>query len=132
MRGALVAVADISWELVRPWIEAACLYNGGRYSFEDCRKEIEEGKKHLWLASDDKIKGVILSSIVQFPRKKCAFIDICTGEELVNWGDMVALIEEWARLKGCEQMFLIAREGMGKLLKKHDYRKTHGVFEKDL
>lgn len=121
------------WEFVRPWISAACGYNGNRYNAEDSMQEIRAGTKQLWIAEiDQSIVGVVITALMNFPQKKCCTIDICTGEKFSEWGDLVNEIEKWAILNECNQMFLIARPGMEKLLKEHNYIKTHTVFEKEL
>lgn len=121
------------WENVRPWISAACGYNGNRYTAEDSMQEIARGEKQLWLAAIEDITiGVAITAIMEFPQKRCCIIDICTGERFGEWSYLIQNVEEWAKQKGCEQMFLIARPGMEKLLKDHGYLKTHSVFEKEL
>lgn len=118
------------WPNIESRVVAACLYNGGRYSSEDCLQELLSKQKQLWLANDS--EGVIITQIIDFPQMRCCSIDICTGENLAEWGDLVSVIECWARNQECSQMFLIARPGMEKLLKQHGYLKTHSVFEKEL
>ncbi len=123
---------EIPWDFVSPLLKAACEYNGGRYSIEDCVKEILSGEKILWIAKDEEMHGIAVTGIMQFPNKKCAIIDICTGKNLEKWGHHISLIEKWAKNNACDQMFLITRPGMQKILEINNYRKTHLFFEKDL
>lgn len=118
------------WPDVESRIVDACLYNGGRYSAEDCLNELLSKQKQLWLANNN--EGIIITQIIDFPQIRCCSIDVCTGSNFVAWGDLVSVIECWARNQDCSQMFLIARAGMEKLLRQHGYTKTHSVFEKEL
>jgi hypothetical protein len=121
------------WHKVEPFISAACAYNNHRYQAMDYLKDLIEGSRQLWLVMDaEVIKGIVATRIAHYPLKKCCVIDMCTGDALSEWIHMTALVEEWGKQNGCQQMLLFARPGMERALKPQNYTKTHVVLEKDL
>lgn len=124
---------DTVWDEILPLLDAACEYNGGRYSANDYLSDLRESDKQLWLVRNDgMLRAVVVTAIVNFPLKRCCSIDICTGEGLAEWGHLTQIIEHWAKSLGCDAMFLTARPGMERLLSALHYRKTHAIFEKNL
>lgn len=120
------------WKDIKQPIENACEYNGNKYNSNDCLVELLSGEKQLWLVLDTQIKAVVITCIMKFPQCKCCMIDICTGTGINEWVHLLKIIEEWAVLKNCREMFFIARLGMEKKLKEFGYRKTHSLLEKSL
>lgn len=131
-RIALIPTAKIPecWPMIEERIAAACMYNGGRYGSDDCLEELKSNQKQLWIVHEG--SGIVITQLIDFPRMRSCSIDVCTGNNLDAWSNLLGVIENWARAQGCAQMFLIARPGMEKLLKAHGYVKTHTVFEKEL
>jgi len=125
-------IADVLsvWGDIRHFIIAALKYNGGRSNENDCLKEILSGERQLWVVDGN--LGVVVTGIMLFPQKTCGIIDICTGVEFNRWAHLVAKVENWMKLQGCDQAFFVARPGMEKLLKANGYDKTHAFFEKEL
>ena len=122
---------DDAWPAVEYWIEDALKRSGNLYLPEDIREECKRNAMQLWLvAHEHNIKAVVVTCVIEYPRKKICQILICTGEGREHWQEMIALLEGWAKENGCDVMRPIARKGWARLLK--DYRQTHVVLEKDL
>lgn len=126
----LIPSNKIPWNDVYCLISEACKYNNNRYSAEDVRGFLVSGEQQLWLAVEDEILGLAITEIVNYPRKKCCMIDICTGKRMEEWLHYLSEIERWAEAQGCQQMLCAARIGFGRILK--DYKKTHYIVEKEL
>lgn len=120
------------WEKVKPLISAACEHNNNRYNSEDYIKNIKVGRMQLWIALANEIKGIAITMIVNFPRKKCCVIDVFTGSGLEELLEFLPLIERWAIENGCKQMFAHTRIGLSRKLKSQGYHATHTVLEKDI
>ena len=129
----LVPIDDINryWPEIKEDIQRACDYSGNRSSATTYHDFLQKGSKQLWLVKrDDKITGIVVTELVQFPLLVGCRINICTGKHISEWGHLYTMIEDFARANGCKQMFLIARPGMEKIVK--GYRKTHVLLEKEL
>jgi len=133
LQGILPEQLNSVWEQVRPLIAEACVYNNCRYLAMDYYEDIITSKKQLWLVKSDKtLRAIVITEIGIFPRKKCCAIDMCTGEGLEEWVELLPIIEQWGRDQGCSQMFFNSRIGFERKLKQHGYVKTHSLLEKEL
>lgn len=131
--GVPAEVVPKIWHRVEGLIVEACAYNGGRYRAEDHLNELMAGIKQLWMVvSGDDVLAVVITEIIDYPRKRCATIHICTGNGLAEWAKFLPTIEAWAREHGCAEMFLMARPGMERALRDQNYQKSHVLLEKTL
>jgi hypothetical protein len=97
---------------------------------EDLKAEFKSQTKQVWVALDDYIRALAITTILEFPRRKLLKIIGCTGRGYKDWSHLVSGIENFARLEGCSHIEAIARPGWHKILK--DYRKTHIRLDKCL
>lgn len=120
------------WSLVEPWIAAACETSRGKWDADYIRAQLDRGAMQLWLVTDGSLLAVCVTEIVQHPSKRCCRIRILTGRHRRRWQHHLAVIEAWAKARGCAAMELIARPGWSRLLKGHGYAVTHLFCEKEL
>lgn len=120
------------WPDCLPLITSACEYNGKFDTPDDLLVLLKSDKKLLWIAKQDKIIGLIITSIAVYPERKALSIDICTGERLSEWIDNLSKVEAYGKDNGCDEMFFMCREGYATLLKDQGYKKTHIFLQKVL
>lgn len=120
------------WTKVKPWVQSAVEYSDEKMSTIDIFQLLVGQDAQLWLAVDteNRVKGLFVSEIVQHPNGKACCVIICTGEDAHEWYGFLEHIEMWAKNEGCQWMELRARPGWKKLLK--SYRQTHIFLEKRL
>jgi hypothetical protein len=119
--------------IVYPMIESAAEYSVGKYEGKDILKLIIDGKFQLWGAVEgEKINGIAITEIVDYPRvKMCRFL-CATGENLSEWMPLIKDIEAWAVSKGCKSFQAECRPGWERLLKPYGYEKSHIIMNKEL
>lgn len=134
MKIYLVSIPQINevWDKVEKLISNACEFNNNRFSCGDIRKLLDSGEQQLWIAINEEISGLAITSIQTFPQKKCCVIEMFTGHGLEELLSNFHIIEEWGRELGCTQMFAHARVGLARKLRPQNYIRTHEVLEKNL
>lgn len=121
------------WDLIFPILSEACEYNGNLDKPEDTYNLLIKNHKHLWLnLKDGKIILLVITSFEKYSLKKVLSIDICTGDDLDSSIENLSILENFAKENDCAKMFMMARIGYERKLKKYNYRKTHIFLEKDL
>lgn len=122
---------EAAWVEVRPWIQAACRRNRGKYDAADIYTGLVNGDDQLWIWKSPDAFGVGITRVVVYPKQSVCSIRIVTGTNAQVWRDeCVATIEAWAKAKGCAAMELVARPGWARRLKGYDM--THVYLEKAL
>lgn len=121
--------------LVYPKIEAATAYSVGKYKGSDILQKIVSGNMQLWAAYNedkDTVDGVAITEIAVYPQRKiCRFL-CATGENLIEWINLIEGMEEWAIEMGCDGFQAECRPGWEKLLKGFGYSKSHVILNKEL
>lgn len=125
---------DQVWPLIEERIEEACLTSRGKEKAFDIRRSARHGEKQIWVVWDEDVKdilAVVVTELAVYPRKMVCRINICVGDERERWQHHIAVIEAWARQKGCRAMELFARPGWSRVLKPFGYDTTHHMVEKE-
>jgi|APSaa5957512535_1039671.scaffolds.fasta_scaffold00673_5 hypothetical protein len=119
------------WPLCEELIEQA-LARSASHTVAEVKEDLIEGRGQLWAAwtHDEGVLGVMVTYIVEYPRKKVCRIWLCVGRERARWVHHLENVEDWAREKGCVEINAVVRPGWEKVLT--DYKKTHVTLEKDL
>jgi hypothetical protein len=124
---------DSVWGEVRPWIEAACVRNRGKYDAEDVRAGLLSGEDQLWIWKTRTAFAVGVTRLPNYPKQRVCQLRIVTGTNAAEWQDeTLATIERWAKANGCAAMELCARPGWARRIRKHGYDATHVYLEKAL
>ena len=118
------------WDEVEPLVQKALEYSGGKYHSDDILNGIANQDMQLWVAYDDRIKTIMVTEILNYPRKKVCGILIVAGERIDDllWVDEITT--KWAQEQGCDAIEFYGRAGWERKLK--NYYKVHTVMRKDL
>ncbi|MEM5294247.1 hypothetical protein VSR82_07875 [Burkholderia sp. JPY481] len=121
------------WEEVRPWIEAACRRNRGKYDAEDIRAGLLTGEDQLWIWKSPTAFAVGITRLANYPKQRVCTLRIVTGRNAAEWeGEAMETIERWAKANGCHAMELCARPGWWRRLRTRGFENTHLYLEKSL
>ena len=127
---------DKIWPLVDDAITKALAYSGNHFNTSDVFNACLSGNNQLWVAWDEeskeKLKGTMITRIIERPNTKVANIFICTGKQRKLWQDRLHEVEKWAKSNKCTHFETYARPGWSKLLKQKGYKITHYLLEKKL
>jgi hypothetical protein len=120
---------DRLFPLVEADIEAALERSSGRMTAEDVFTDVSRGTKQLWLGADTKINVVVVTEVIQWPRKRALSIVLATGKDRDDWLQHMDTLEDFARSHDCDFLETWARPGWEKIL---GWKKTHVLLEKRL
>ncbi|NUY33299.1 hypothetical protein F0160_22705 [Paraburkholderia sp. JPY303] len=124
---------DAVWGEVRPWIEASCRRNRGKYDAEDIKAGLLSGEDQLWIWKSPTAFAVGITRLANYPKQRVCTIRIVTGTNAAEWQrPAMEAIEEWARSNGCNAMELCARAGWSRRMRAQGYEETHRFIEKAL
>src|SRR5512145_2640923 len=87
------------WAEVKPLLERVLPTTAGRYQLVDVVHAIQNFQHQLWIALDEerKVKGIVTTTIITYPRKKAMVGLLCAGTELKHWmAPMLALLDHFA------------------------------------
>jgi hypothetical protein len=104
--------------------------SGGRWELSDIVRLIGSRDMQLWISLDgNKVEAVLLTEIVQYPRRKALRFSSCVGREWKNWTGHHRQIEEWARGEGCDLFEVYAPRKWRHAFP--EYREYHVMLECD-
>lgn len=111
----------------RALIESALAYSGGTHEFADIVDGVVSGRMQLWPAD----RGVAVTEIVEYPRKRVLHVFLAAGEmdQLI---DMIGDAERWGFAHGCKYVTVAGRTGWRRVLGKHGWRESVAVMEKEI
>ena len=123
------------WDEIKGFLESAVSVTNGRYTTYDVYNGCQLGEYQLWIAfgDDDKIVGVEVTSISNYPSKRVLTSLFTGGIRIRTWRDkMMELITRFARDNGCEAIEGFGRSGWVKLLEPYGVRQMTVMFERDI
>ena len=102
-----------------------------RFRLKDVYTEIETGNWQFWIMVDEKIEGVLLTTLVKFPlRKELQMLGV-SGSRMREWVGLIGPIETFASQNDCAGVVMLGvRRGFGRLLP--DYKGNRLILEKVL
>ena len=123
-------VLDV-WPAVADYIQNALEYTRGRYELEDVLERVENGEFLLWIAFDgERIKGCVITDMMQYPRKKFLGCPFVTGDEFASWKQpMFEMLQRFARDNDCEGLEATARPGWSRVFKDDGYEAMWQTFQ---
>lgn len=115
-------VSDL-WPLVEGYVRRATDYAFGRYAPEDVLDLIMRYDYPLWVAfKGDCIKGFVVTRIVEYPRKRCLFLEFCGGVDGFSWkASMLSMLRSWAKDNNCDSIEGAGRAGWQKVFAHDGY-----------
>lgn len=123
-------VLDV-WPAVVGYVAKATKYSSGKYEPEDVLRLVTDYNYPLWIAFDDEqIKGAVITRFIEYPRKKCLFLEFCGGIDGFSWKDaMLSTLRRWAKDNGCDGIEATGRLGWKKIFESDGYKPTLQNFE---
>jgi len=123
-------VLDV-WPAVADYIQNALEYTRGRYELEDVLERVKNGEFLLWIAFDgERIKGCVITDMMQYPRKKFLGCPFVTGDEFASWKQpMFEMLQRFARDNNCEGLEATARPGWSRVFKDDGYEAMWQTFQ---
>lgn len=92
------------------------------YTPEWTYQQIRTGAMSVWALSDGAIRGIVLTRILIYPRKKIFDILAIYGlEMLAFFEEMEDVFMRIAKMSGCEEFSTTVRPGVAKFLQKRGY-----------
>ena len=102
-----------------------------QYKLQDVYEELQGGSWQLWLMMDDRIYGVLLTTIIDYPLSRELTLKGIAGDRMSEWIKFISTIENYARINGCSKVVTAAaRKGWSVFLP--DYTSDKVVLEKKL
>lgn len=112
---------QIGWHL-------ASFAENGQWTAEDLADQIKSRDRQLWIAEENGVKAVCLSSVSD-DRLKTVHVTHCAGEDYAAWAHFITLIAAWAKEIGAERFEVTTRPGWERVLRQFGLRKTHVMLE---
>jgi len=101
------------WEDVKGHIQTA-LDRGSIYSLQDIRMGLCTQQMQLWVWRDDEVHAALVTAIQEKRGVKFCLYLCLAGSKMDEWGDLMHLVEDWAKEKGCTEMRIYGRAGWAK------------------
>jgi len=119
------------WGNVDKYIADAVAYTYGRFTVADALECVLDKGYSLWVAFDEeRIKGAVITNIVQYPRKRFLNMLFCGGEDGFDWKDsMLQMLRHWAYDNNCDGIEATGRSGWQKIFKDDGLTPLWQTFE---
>jgi hypothetical protein len=119
------------WPDVIEYMQGAADYTYGRYDVEDILDSITDYDFTLWIAFNEAgIKGAVVTSFIDYPRKRMLCMQFCGGVELEQWqAPMLELLQRWAKDNDCDGIESTGRVGWSKVFKSDGYKPLWQTYE---
>lgn len=100
-------------------------------TFEVVQEDVLKGAALLWIvAIDDRLVGAAVTQIQETEKSKACVLLAVGGERWGEWRDLLSLIENYARMFGCNKVRFAGRKGWARLMKGYTVEKI--VMERRL
>lgn len=136
VQGLYVVPADlVRWvDRARPHLAKMADGSDGCYEVTDLLAAVAAGSMQLWLVLDGaEIACVMLTEIVQYPRKRAMRCVGISGSRPRRWMPLLANVERAARDHfGCDRMESLHQPRHGALLRTGGWREFHVLSVKEL
>ncbi len=122
------------WPRVQQWLsDNGARLMRGNDTVEDVFESIKGDHSQLWIYDTATGFGIVVTQIVQYPRRKVCFIKFGTGFNAKEWAvPIISAIEGFAGYSGCGAVEICARPGWIKLLQEAGYGSRHILLTKEL
>jgi hypothetical protein len=122
---------DDVWPAVAGYIQNALKYTDGRYELEDVLDQLQHHGHLLWIAFDEeRIKGAVVTQIMDYPRKRYLGCPFVTGDDFTSWkAPMFEMLQRFARDNDCVGLEATARLGWSRVFKNDGYEAMWQTFQ---
>ena len=122
------------WPKVETFVAAALEESRGELSLEDVRTNLLERYMQLWVLyeeASEKLKGCVVTQIIDYPQKRYLRVVILGGFDLSEWVGNWDFIELWARHQKCHGVESYTRRGFVRKLKDAGFSEYYAMVGKD-
>ena len=111
--------------------------NDGRFELADILHMLLSGQQHMWVVWDedqenDPVIGVVVTEIIEYPRKRLIAVQYLAGERLDEWfHETEIMIASWGKVSGCHGMEMSGRRGWSRRLKKENWTERYVIMTKN-
>jgi len=102
-----------------------------RFRLKDVYEEVETGNWQMWIMFEEKIEGVLLTTVTQYPLRRELHMIGVSGTRMREWVNLIDTIEKYGVQNDCESSLMLGvRRGFGRLLP--EYKGNRLILEKVL
>ncbi len=123
----LASYWDEASEFLAPAIEA---YPDAGLDIETTRQLIEQRVWQLWVVEG--YAAAVTEIATTYGQKVCTILLLGGRERELWFGQMLEVIEGWARANGCDRMNVVGRKGWERVGAPYGYKPVATVFDKGL
>ena len=116
-----------SLEKFRPGLKKALAIAGNTHTIADVAQLLLDSRAQLWVDED----AIVVTEILQYPRKKVLRIWITTGE-LEPCLKLIRRVLKWGKEEDCDFAVGTGRRGWLKPLRREGWTETLAVYEQEL
>src|SRR5579859_3701051 len=107
---------DALWPRFEPLVRLGLKYGVGRFTAEDVKASIADGRRQLWATVPDG-DCILVTQIDQYPQAKVGHIFLCAGRLPKAWREILFHVTEWLKAEGCRAVELNGRRGWARKLR---------------
>ena len=125
------------WERCEDILKKLEPSSDGRFELSYLLHMVLSGQQHMWIVWDedlegDPIIGVVITEMMQYPRKFMISVQYLAGERLDEWfNETEIMIASWGKVSGCDGMEMSGRRGWARRLKKEKWTEKYVIMTKD-
>lgn len=121
------------WPLVKSLLQPAVDRTGGRWSLDDVRRYLMDGRSLLWVIFDDDIRAAFVTRVIEYPSMRCLSVDFIGGRSRHLWmGLMREKMLKFAKETGAQKLECWGRPGWSGDSRRYGYNEASRLFERDL
>ena len=125
---------DAVWLEAAPFIRLAQRRIERNVGMSNIYEELVQGQMCLWLVKmQDKLQAVIITRVVQHPRRRAFRIEYVAGKSMTEWLDSsMVTMRKAAQLSGCSVIEADGRRGWTKIAQSIGFKEVHRAFDMEI
>lgn len=122
---------DKVWKRIEDYAQGAADYTYGRFTKGDIRSGLKNKPQTLWIAHEgEEVFGFVVTEFANYPQKKALVMHFTGGVKLELWkDDMLELLQQYARMNGCDMIESFGRQGWAKVFKEDGFVSRFNFYE---
>lgn len=131
--GVPVSHIDEMWPYVSPFVVDALNYGFGEWDEFNIYDFLMDSDMQLWVViKGNLLKGVVITEVVRYPKKKVLRIALVSGSEIKNWKHYIDALESWGASINCTAIEGWGRKGWEKMVKDIGFTSSRVVLCKEI
>jgi hypothetical protein len=117
------------WPLLAPFVESALKHTQGEMGSLDICERAINGAMQLWVVAErDKIQGVVVTEVIEFPNITSLRVVTLSGEGFQEWKrELDQRLEQFARVVGAKRIEAVGRPGWTRALRDLQYKPAYTI-----